>query len=63
MLKSIVMCIAIVMCVIACETGDAIKVVARDGTVCGCMYDETGFHQCSDDNDIQYIVIEASHCN
>jgi len=45
------------------ETGDAIKVISRDGEVCGCMYDETGFKGCDDSGDVEYVVIEASTCN
>lgn len=44
------------------EVGDAIKVVAREGEVCGCMYDNTGFKDCIDDGTVEYVVIKASHC-
>ena len=64
MLKVIcIVCVSVVMAIIACDTGDALKVVARDGTVCGCMYDETGFHQCTEDKDTTYVVIEVSVCD
>jgi len=29
---------------------------AREGEVCGCMYDNTGFKDCIDDGTVEYVV-------
>jgi hypothetical protein len=54
----LIVCVVLILCV---NYGDAIKVVGRDGRICGCIYDDNGFQKCK--SNLEYTVIEVSHCD